>query len=49
MTDPEKGTFEKIRERLPIANDDWLFVDDDGKVYVYAIGFQERQPARRAA
>ena len=42
MLDPEKGTFEKIRDRLPIANDDWMFVDDDGKVYVYAIGFQPR-------
>jgi hypothetical protein len=42
LLDPKLGTFEKIRDRLPVSNDDWLFVDDDGKVYLYAIGFNPR-------
>lgn len=32
--DPQQGTFERVRDRLPVSNDDWLFTDDDGKVYV---------------
>lgn len=44
LTDPKKeGAFERVRDRLPVSNDDWLFVDDDGKVYLYVVGFQ---PAR---
>jgi hypothetical protein len=38
--DPKKGTFERVRDRLPVANDEWIFTDDDGKVYVYAVGFK---------
>ena len=42
LLDPKEGTFEKIRDRLPIQNDHWMFVDDDGRVYVYAVGFEPR-------
>lgn len=38
--DPKKGTFERIRDRLPVSNDDWLFTDDNGRVYLYAVGFK---------
>jgi len=40
LIDPKRCTFERVRDRLPVSNDDWLFVDDDGKVYCYAVGFQ---------
>ncbi|MCY2931233.1 MAG: discoidin domain-containing protein [Planctomycetota bacterium] len=39
LIDPKKGSFERVRDRLPVSNDDWLFADDDGKVYLYAVGF----------
>ncbi len=42
LIDPKKGTFTRICDRLPVSNDDWLFVDDDGRVYLYAIGFNPR-------
>jgi len=38
--DPKKGTFERVGDRALVANDEWLFTDEDGKVYVYAIGFK---------
>ena len=38
--DPKQGTFERFGDRVPVANDEWLFTDDDGKVYVYAVGFK---------
>lgn len=38
--DPQQGTFERVRDRLPVSNGDWLFTDDDGKVYLYAVGFK---------
>ena len=41
--DPKQGTFERIRDRLPVSNDDWLFTDDDGKVYLYAVGFKPQR------
>ena len=43
LTDPKKGTFIRVRDRLEVSNDEWIFTDDDGKVYVYAVGFK---PAR---
>ena len=43
LTYPKKGTFERIRDRLEVSNDEWLFTDDDGRVYLYAVGFK---PAR---
>jgi len=38
--DPKKGTFERVRDRLEVSNDEWLFTDDDGRVYLYAVGFK---------
>ncbi len=40
ITDPKKGTFERVRDRLEISNDEWLFTDDDGRVFLYAVGFK---------
>lgn len=40
LTDPKRGAFERVRDRLPVSNDEWLFTDDDGKVYLYAVGFK---------
>lgn len=42
LLDPKKGTFGKIRDRLPIQNDHWMFVDDDGRVYVHVVGHHPR-------
>ena len=39
LTNPKKGTFERVRDKLEISNDEWLFTDDDGRVYLYAVGF----------
>ncbi len=39
LTNPKTGAFERVRDRLPISNDEWLFTDDDGRVYLYAVGF----------
>ena len=38
LLDPKKGAFARVRDRLPVSNDDWLFADDDGRVYLYAVG-----------
>lgn len=40
LTGPKKGTFELVRNRLEISNDEWLFTDEDGRVYLYAVGFK---------
>ena len=40
LTNPKAGTFERVRDRLTVSNDEWLFTDDDGRVYLYAVGFK---------
>jgi hypothetical protein len=40
LSDPKKGTFERVRDKLEISNDEWLFSDDDGRVYLYSVGFK---------
>ena len=40
LTDPKRGDFTRVRDRLEISNDEWLFTDDDGRVYVYSVGFK---------
>jgi len=41
-TDPKANQWTRVRGGVGKSNDDWLFVDDDGRVYLYGVGFDPR-------